>query len=47
MHGAGGGAPKGNRNALKSGHYTCEALEWRRDIAELTRIGRRLAESIA
>jgi uncharacterized protein YjcR len=46
MHGAGGGAPKGNRNALKHGRYTCEALELRQMIAGLTRDGRRLARSI-
>ena len=26
MHGAGGGAPEGNRNALKHGEFTAEAL---------------------
>ncbi len=46
MHGAGGGAPQGNRNALKHGRFTCEALDLRRMIAELSRNGRSLAQSI-
>jgi uncharacterized protein YjcR len=46
MHGAGGGARKGNRNALKHGSFTCEALELRRMIAELSRDGRKLARGI-
>ena len=46
MHGARGGAPNGNRNALKSGCFTCEALELRHMIAELTRDGRKLARGI-
>jgi glucans biosynthesis protein len=35
MHGAGGGAPRENRNALKHGGYTAEAIETRRMIAAL------------
>jgi uncharacterized protein YjcR len=38
MHGAGGGAPKGNRNALKHGEFTAEALALKREIAALTRM---------
>ena len=45
MHGAGGGAPKGNRNAWKHGRYSCEALSLRRQVAQLTRIARRLVET--
>jgi len=30
MHGAGGGAPLGNKNALKRGLYSAEAIEMRR-----------------
>jgi uncharacterized protein YjcR len=37
MHGAGGGAPKGNRNAFKHGLYTAEAIEMRRVVGALTR----------
>jgi len=46
MHGAGGGAPKGNRNALKHGLYSAEAIEARRFVAELTRQARELVEVI-
>ena len=44
MHGASGGAPKGNRNALKHGLYSAEAIEMRRIIRELTRQSRELIE---
>jgi len=39
MHGgaAGSGAPKGNRNALKSGLYTADSLELRREVNKLIR----------
>jgi hypothetical protein len=37
MHGAGAGAPVGNRNAFKHGGYTGEALELRRCVAEIVR----------
>jgi uncharacterized protein YjcR len=37
MHGAGGGAPKGNRNALKHGLYTAEAIETWRMVSALTK----------
>jgi uncharacterized protein YjcR len=46
MHGAGGGAPKGNKNALKHGLYSAEAIEMRRAVRELNRQGRKLAETI-
>jgi glucans biosynthesis protein len=42
MHGAGGGAPRGNRNALKHGLYTAKAIEMRRMVAALTRQAREL-----
>jgi len=44
MHGAGGGAPRGNRDALKHGLYTAEAIEARRLVHELIRQGRELVE---
>jgi hypothetical protein len=47
MHGAGGGAPKGNRNALKHGGFTAEAIETRRMVAALTKQARELVETIA
>jgi len=37
------GAPKGNRNALKHGRYTAEALARRREVAALIRAMRTLA----
>ena len=39
LHGGadGGGAPEGNRNALKHGHYTAEAVAQRREVAALIR----------
>jgi hypothetical protein len=37
MHGAGGGAPLGNKNALKHGRYTTEAIAMRRAIRALLR----------
>ena len=46
MHGTGGGAPVGNRNALRHGRYTAEAIGTRRLIAELVREGRKLVEMV-
>jgi hypothetical protein len=46
MHGAGGGAPKGNKNALKHGLYTAEAIETRRMVADLTRQARETVKMI-
>jgi hypothetical protein len=44
MHGGTNpGAPKGNRNALKHGRYTAEAIANRREIAALIRAMRALA----
>jgi hypothetical protein len=37
------GAPKGNRNALKHGRYTAEAVTSRREVAALIRAMRALA----
>jgi hypothetical protein len=39
------GAPKGNKNALKHGRYTAQAMERRREIAALLRAMRALAGS--
>jgi uncharacterized protein YjcR len=46
MHGAGGGAPKGNRNGLKHGLYSAEMIEMRRLVAELTRQARELLKTV-
>jgi hypothetical protein len=37
------GAPKGNRNALKHGRYTAEAVASRREVAALIRAIKDLA----
>ena len=37
------GAPKGNKNALKHGRYTAEAIARRREIAMLLRAAKALA----
>lgn len=44
MHGGlSPGAPKGNKNALKHGRYTAEAVASRREVAALIRAMRALA----
>src|SRR5215470_9398176 len=42
MHGgaAGSGAPTGNKNALRHGHYAAEAIARRRQLSELIRAAR-------
>jgi uncharacterized protein YjcR len=47
MHGAGGGAPKGNKNALKHGLYSEEAIAARQAIRSLLRDSRELLEQTA
>jgi uncharacterized protein YjcR len=49
MHGgaAGSGAPRGNKNALKHGRYTREAIEERRRLRTLLRQSRSLIQQIA
>jgi uncharacterized protein YjcR len=46
MHGAGGGAPKGNRNALKHGDFTAEGLALTKEVASLARIARETLAAI-
>lgn len=48
MHGgaAGSGAPKGNRNAVKHGLYTREAIEDRRRLRDLMRRSRALLKEM-
>jgi hypothetical protein len=46
MHGAGGGGRKGNRNALRHGLYTSEAVDERRMVAALTKQARELVEMV-
>ncbi len=46
MHGgASPGAPRGNKNALKHGHYTAEAIAERLEFSELIREMRWLAKN--
>jgi len=48
MHGGarGSGAPHGNKNALKHGLYTREAIAQRRQLRELIRQSRKLLLTI-
>jgi uncharacterized protein YjcR len=46
MHGAGGGAPQGNKNALKHGGYSRESIVLRRHIADLGRAARQLIDDL-
>lgn len=47
MHGgaAGSGAPRGNKNALKHGRYTSDAIARRRYVRALVRESRRLIQN--
>jgi glucans biosynthesis protein len=49
MHGGaeGSGAPKGNRNALKHGTYTKQALERRARLREYIREAEKLLKDLA
>jgi hypothetical protein len=47
MHGAGGGAPIANRNALKHGQFTRASIAMRRQLGELVREARRLVMTIS
>jgi uncharacterized protein YjcR len=48
MHGGapGSGAPKGNKNALRHGMYTREAIEERRALRQLMRESKKLLEEV-
>ncbi len=48
MHGGapGSGAPRANKNAVKHGLYTREAIAQRRQLAELIRHSRKLVSQI-
>ena len=46
MHGARAGAPEGNRNALRHGHYTAEAVAERRELRTLLRQARALISGL-
>ena len=40
------GAPKGNKNALKHGHYTAKAIANRREIAKVLRDAKALVKEV-
>jgi uncharacterized protein YjcR len=46
MHGAGGGAPKGNRNALKHGDFTAESLAVKKQVHALARMASKTMAAI-
>ena len=46
MHGGKAGAPRGNTNALKHGHYTRDAMNRRRYLRELMRKARETIETL-
>ncbi len=46
MHGAAGGAPAGNANALKHGRYTAKAINQRRAVSALIRYSRQIVEMV-
>ena len=46
MHGAAGGAPKGNQNALKHGGFTAETIALKREIQALARMARETMATI-
>ena len=49
MHGGakGSGAPRGNKNALKHGVYTREALERRAQLRDLLREARKVLKELS
>ena len=46
MHGTDGGAPRGNKNALKHGHYTATAIAMRKAFRALLHGSRELLGSL-
>ena len=46
MHGAGGGAPRGNRNAWKHDAHSAETLALKKEIAALARMARETIAAI-
>jgi hypothetical protein len=46
MHGAGGGAGKGNKNAEKHGAMVAESLALRREVQALARMARKTIAAI-
>ena len=46
MHGARGGAPRGNQNALKHGEFAAETLALKKEVASLARLARETLEGV-
>lgn len=46
MHGAGGGAPAGNKNAQKHGRFAVEMIEAARYVRAMARQARELVEAV-
>jgi uncharacterized protein YjcR len=46
MHGAGGGAPRGNQNALKHGAHSAETIALANEVESLARIAREMLAAI-
>jgi uncharacterized protein YjcR len=46
MHGAAGGAPRGNRNAIKHGEFAAKTLALKREIQALARMARETMAAI-
>jgi hypothetical protein len=46
MHGAGGGARKGNKNAVKHGAMVAESIAVRREVQALARMARKTIAAI-
>jgi uncharacterized protein YjcR len=46
MHGAAGGAPKGNKNALKHGAHATAAIALRKHVQALARMARETMAAI-
>jgi uncharacterized protein YjcR len=46
MHGAGGGAPRGNRNALKHGARSAASLAITKEVNSLMSVARKTLEGV-
>jgi uncharacterized protein YjcR len=46
MHGAAGGAPRGNRNAIKHGEFAAKTLALKREIQALAKTARETMAAI-
>jgi hypothetical protein len=46
MHRASGGAPEGNRNALKHREFTAESLGFKKEVTALVQMARKTRDAI-